>query len=74
MKRTGGVRYLGAAGLALKVLYDEDVLSEEAVIAWGQAKEAAAALDPDMDARFLEKAKPFIEWLQEASSSEEESD
>jgi len=74
VKRTGGVRYLGAAGLALKVLYDEDVLSEEAVIAWGQAKEAAAALDPDMDARFLEKAKPFIEWLQEASSSEEESD
>ena len=52
----------------------KDVLSEEAVIAWGQAKEAAAALDPDMDARFLEKAKPFIEWLQEASSSEEESD
>ena len=49
----GGVRYLGAAGLALKVLYDEDALSEEAVIAWGQAQEAAAALDPDMDARFL---------------------
>jgi hypothetical protein len=27
-----------------------------------------------MDARFFEKAKPFINWLEEASSSEEESD
>jgi hypothetical protein len=32
------------------------------------------SLDPDMDARFFEKAKPFINWLEEASSSEEESD
>ena len=74
VKRTGGVRYLGAAAKTLQVLYDADVFSEEAVIAWGQQKEAALSLDPDMDARFFEKAKPFINWLEEASSSEEESD
>ena len=74
VKRTGGVRYLGAAAKTLQVLYDADVLSEEAVIAWGQQKQAALSLDPDMDARFFEKAKPFISWLEEASSSEEESD
>ena len=51
VKRTGGVRYLGAAAKTLQVLYDADVFSEEAVIAWGQQKEAALSLDPDMDAR-----------------------
>lgn len=74
MNRTGGVRFLGAAAQTLKLLYDADVLSEEAVVAWGQAKGAAAKLDPDLDVRFLEKAKPFITWLEEDSESEEGSD
>ena len=74
VNRTGGVRFLGAAAKTLKLLYDADVLSEEAVIAWGQAKGAAANLDPDLDVRFLEKVKPFIDWLEEDSESEEESD
>ena len=74
VNRTGGVRFLGAAGQTLKLLYDADIITEEAVIAWGQQKVAAAALDPEMDMRFYEKAKPFITWLEEASSSEEESE
>jgi hypothetical protein len=74
VNRTGGVRFLSAAAQTLKLLYDADVFSEEAVIAWGQAKEAAVKLDPDIDVRFLEKAKPFINWLEEESESEEESD
>jgi hypothetical protein len=74
VNRTGGVRFLGAAAQTLKLLYDADVLSEEAVVAWGQAKGAAAKLDPDLDVRFLEKAKPFITWLEEDSESEEGSD
>ena len=56
VNRTGGVRFLSAAAQTLKLLYDADVFSEEAVIAWGQAKEAAVKLDPDIDVRFLEKA------------------
>lgn len=73
MKRTGGVRFLSAGAQTLKLLYDADVLSEEAVISWGQAKEAALLHDPDMDVRFLEKVRPFINWLEEESESEEES-
>ena len=72
VNRTGGVRFLSAAAQTLKLLYDADVFSEEAVIAWGQAKEAAVKLDPDIDVRFLEKAKPFINWLEEESESESE--
>ena len=73
VKRTGGVRFLSAGAQTLKLLYDADVLSEEAVIAWGQAKDAALLHDPDMDVRFLEKVRPFIDWLEEESESEEES-
>jgi hypothetical protein len=40
---TGGVRFLGAAGTTLKLLYDMDLISEEAVVAWKLQKEAAAA-------------------------------
>lgn len=73
VNRTGGVRFLGAAAQTLKLLYDMDIISEDAVIAWGQQKNAAMVLDPDQqDSRFYEKAKPFITWLDEASSSEEE--
>eukprot|EP00740_Mantoniella_antarctica_P007980 CAMPEP_0181363940 /NCGR_PEP_ID=MMETSP1106-20121128/9065_1 /TAXON_ID=81844 /ORGANISM="Mantoniella antarctica, Strain SL-175" /LENGTH=1005 /DNA_ID=CAMNT_0023478509 /DNA_START=163 /DNA_END=3180 /DNA_ORIENTATION=+ len=74
VNRTGGVRYLGAAGQTLKLMYDMDIITEEAVTAWGQQRTAPAGLEgPDLDARFYEKAKPFITWLEEASSSEEES-
>jgi hypothetical protein len=66
------VRFLGCAGQTLKVLFDEDILSEEAIFAWRQKKTNAVAIEPDADARFLEKAKAFIAWLEEASSSEEE--
>ena len=73
--RTGGVRFLGAAGTTLKLLYDMDLISEEAILAWKQQKEAAAAaVASDADVRFHEKAKAFIAWLEEASESEEESD
>jgi hypothetical protein len=68
------VRFLGAAGQTLKLMYDMDIISEEAVMAWGQQKSAAVAEESELDTRFYEKAKPFITWLEEASSSEEESD
>ena len=51
---------------------DGELLPEEAIFAWRQKKTTAVAIEPDADARFLEKAKAFIAWLEEASSSEEE--
>lgn len=53
----------------LKLLYDEDVVSEEAVVAW--EKEAKANT---VDSRFLKLAAPFIKWLQEAEEDSDEED
>jgi len=72
--RTGGVRFLGAAGQTLKLLYDMDIISEEAFLAWSQQRRAAAAMESDSDVRFIEKTKAFIAWLEESESEEEESD
>lgn len=51
----------------LEVLYDKDVLEEDAVLQWAQEKEHG----DEEDKIFLKKAEKFIEWLQKA---EEESD
>jgi len=55
----------------LKVLYDTDVVSEEAVLQWADEKELA----DEEEKVYLKKAEPFIEWLRDAEeeeSSEEE--
>ena len=73
--RTGGARVLGIAAQVLKMLYDADILSEEALFAWANAKRKELLAESDGDARFFGKAKPFIQWLSEASdedSDEEE--
>ena len=72
--RTGGARVLGIAAQLLKALYDEDILAEEALFSWANAKRKELLAESDGDARFFSKAKPFIQWLSEASDSEEESD
>ena len=59
----------------LQLLYDADIISEEAILAWAEEKGNAE----ESDKVFLEKAKPFLSWLEEADSesdeySEEESD
>lgn len=51
-----------------KLLYDEDVLSEEALLSWADEKEHA---DED-ERRFLKKAAPLIDWLRTAESDSEE--
>ncbi|KDD72989.1 hypothetical protein H632_c2657p0 [Helicosporidium sp. ATCC 50920] len=55
----------------LKALYDADIVSEEAVQKWAEEKVHA-----DEDERvFLNKAKPFLDWLAAAEEeSEEDSD
>lgn len=58
----GGVRMQ-----LLEVLYDKDVVEEDAFLQWAQEKEHG----DEEDRVFLNKAQQFIEWLQAA---EEESD
>jgi len=54
----------------LEILYDLDILSEEACLTWAGEKEHA----DEEDKLFLNKAKPFLKWLEEAESEEEEDD
>jgi hypothetical protein len=76
-----GARRLITAPIIVKALYDDDILGEEAVLAWAaSAKTRAAATDKDAKeasaaAALLAKLGPIVTWLQEADSdSEEESD
>ena len=57
----------------LKMLYEEDVVSEEVVLAWATAATVAAAAGGP-GARFLKAVQPIISWLQEAESEEDEED
>ena len=72
--RTGGARVLGIAAQVLKMLYDADILSEEALFAWANAKRKELLAESDGDARFFGKAKPFIQWLSEASDEDSDED
>ena len=48
----------------LKLLYDEDVVSEEALLQWADEKEHAS----EDERAFLAKAAQLIQWLREADS------
>lgn len=66
--KSKGARYIPVFQHMLKLMYDKDILSEEAIIMWAKEKEGAE----EEDKRYLKLAQPFITWLQEAD--EEESD
>jgi len=51
----------------LQIMYDMDIISEEACEAWAGEKEHAE----EEEKVFLKKAQPFLTWLQEADSDEE---
>ena len=71
--RTGGARVLNIAAQLLKALYDADILAEEALFAWANAKRKDLLAESDGgDARFFSKVKPFIQWLSEASDDDDE--
>ncbi len=53
----------------LHTLYDMDVISEESVLAWAEEKADA----DESEKKFLNLARPFVDWLEEASSEEESS-
>ena len=55
---------LRAVPVALEALYDEDVFSEEFLLAW------AAGVEGEKEVKA--KAAPFLEWLQNADEEEED--
>ncbi|KAL3649373.1 hypothetical protein CASFOL_005776 [Castilleja foliolosa] len=52
----------------LHLLYDKDILQEEAILNWASEKEEA----DESDKLFLKQAEKFIQWLNEASEEEDE--
>ncbi|TKR69914.1 hypothetical protein L596_022005 [Steinernema carpocapsae] len=60
----------------IKALYDQDVVTEEVIIAWGE-KPSKKYVERDFAKQIIEKAMVIINWLKEAdeeSDEEEESD
>lgn len=53
-----------------KLLYDEDLVEEDAFLAWAEEKEHAS----EEERVFLRKAQRFIEWLRQEDDSDEEED
>jgi translation initiation factor eIF-2B subunit epsilon len=57
----------------LKIMYELDVIAEQAFLAWAEEKELAS----EHEKKFLHLAAPFLQWLEEAEeedSEEEESE
>lgn len=52
----------------LEVLYDKDILTEEAILSWASEKQEA----DESDKVFVKQSESFIQWLQEASEEEVE--
>uniref|UniRef100_A0A182YEB8 Eukaryotic translation initiation factor 5 n=1 Tax=Anopheles stephensi TaxID=30069 RepID=A0A182YEB8_ANOST len=60
----------------LKLFYDSDVLDEKVILDWSQ-KVSKKYVSKEVAAQIHERAKPFVQWLQEAEeeeSSEEDDD
>jgi translation initiation factor 5 len=59
--------------LALKALYDEDVLEEELIVAWYDKPTAGKVLNVSAASAkaVRDSAEPFVEWLKNAESDEE---
>ena len=75
---TPGATKLGS-GLSfrflLQTLHDEEVLSEEAILAWaGDRKEETNTESPVYNLFQLTSIQDFLEWLEEESEEEEEED
>lgn len=51
----------------MKLLYDEEILEEDAVLAWADEKTMAE----EHERKYLQKAAAFVGWLREAESEQE---
>mmetsp|Transcript_26665 Transcript_26665/g.67014 ORF Transcript_26665/g.67014 Transcript_26665/m.67014 type:complete len:656 (-) Transcript_26665:43-2010(-) len=58
----------GSFQTILKILYDLDVLGEEAVLTWATEMEESCL---DLDREFLKQCSKFITWLKEASEEDD---
>ncbi|TYI46702.1 hypothetical protein E1A91_D13G123000v1 [Gossypium mustelinum] len=54
----------------LHLLYDKEILQEDAILRWADEKEGA----DESDKVFLKRSEKFIQWLREAEEEEEEED
>lgn len=69
---TGVPKLLPYTPHVLKALFEADVCSEAAIVAWAAAPaQANAAVKPDAAKAVRLKASPFVEWLQTAESDDE---
>lgn len=57
----------------LKLFYDADLLEEKTILEWS-AKISKKYVSKEISEKIHEKAKPFIQWLQEAEEEESSSD
>lgn len=57
----------------LKLFYDSDILEEKAIMEWSQ-KVSKKYVSKEVATEIHEKAKPFIQWLQEAEEEESDED
>ncbi len=65
------------AAKVMQVLYDKDLLVEEAILKWygEEEDEAVEAASPGFSKKFRDRVKPFVDWLEEdEDDSDEESD
>ncbi|KAJ7530687.1 hypothetical protein O6H91_14G015100 [Diphasiastrum complanatum] len=54
--------------LILQLLYDKDLISEDAILSWAFEKKGA----DESDKVFVKQCEKFIQWLQEASEEEDQ--
>jgi eIF4-gamma/eIF5/eIF2-epsilon len=68
--------FLLQAAVALKMLYDTDVIEEEVIVAWYDKATAAGILGvPAAAAKAVrDVTKPFVEWLKQDEEDSEEDD
>lgn len=57
----------------LKFFYDNDILEEKAILEWSQ-KVSKKYVSKEISTEIHDKAKPFIQWLQEAEEEESDED
>jgi translation initiation factor 5 len=57
----------------LKALYDADILEEEVILDWGR-RASKKYVSKDLSEEMHAKAKPFLDWLENAEESSDEED
>lgn len=55
------------------MFYDNDILEEKAILEWA-SKVSKKYVSKEIATQIHEKAKPFVQWLQEAEEEEDSSD